>query len=64
MRIGISGLFRIPEVPLPDPLPKGTPWGAVIFARVVTYLAWGIGVGIAGAVCVGIPLALWILLGD
>jgi hypothetical protein len=58
---GISGLFLMPDAPVADPLPRGTPWGAVILARVVTYLAWGVGVGLAGAVCIGIPVALWLL---
>jgi hypothetical protein len=39
----------LPAAPAADPLPAGTPWPAVILARVVTYLAWGLGVGLATA---------------
>jgi len=36
---------------LRDPLPKGTPWWAVLLTRVATLLAWGTAVALALGHC-------------
>jgi hypothetical protein len=60
-RVGLARLvaatLRPPDLHRSDPLPRHAPWGAVILARVVTYLAWAVSVAVVlGAVVVAIAV--------
>jgi hypothetical protein len=49
-RVGLVRLvavtLRPPDLHRSDPLPRHAPWGAVILARVLTYLAWAVSVAV------------------
>lgn len=52
-------LLRPPDLHRSDPLPRHAPWGAVILARVATYLAWAISVAVVlGAIVVAVSIVM------
>jgi hypothetical protein len=67
-RVGLVRLvvatLRPPDLQRSDPLPRHAPWGAVILARVATYLAWAVSVAVViGTVVLAIAVVtgrLWI----
>jgi hypothetical protein len=42
----VAATLRPPDLHRSDPLPRHAPWGAVILARVATYLAWAVSVAV------------------
>jgi hypothetical protein len=60
----VAAALRPPDLHWSDPLPRHAPWGAVILARVATYLAWAVSVAVViGTVVLAIAVVtgrLWI----
>jgi hypothetical protein len=52
-----------PDLHRTDPLPRHAPWGAVILARVVTYVAWALSVALVILVIGATILAVGIVTG-
>jgi hypothetical protein len=42
----VAGALEPPDLHRTDLLPPGAPWAAVILARVATYVAWAVSVGL------------------
>jgi hypothetical protein len=67
-RVGLARLIattlRPPDLHRSDPLPRHAPWGAVILARVATYLAWAVSLALViGAVMLAVAVVtgkLWL----
>jgi hypothetical protein len=61
----VVATLRPPDLHRTDPLPRHAPWGAVILARVATYLAWALSVAVViGAVIVAVAVVtgnLWVM---
>jgi hypothetical protein len=60
----IAATLRPPDLHRSDPLPRHAPWGAVILARVATYLAWAVSLALViGAVMLAVAVVtgkLWL----
>jgi hypothetical protein len=53
----VAATLRPPDLHRSDPLPRHAPWGAVILARVVTYLAWAVSLAVViGALVLAIAV--------
>jgi hypothetical protein len=68
--VGRAGLLRLiakalepPDLHRTDPLPRYAPWGAVILARVVTYVAWALSVALVILVIGATVLAIGLVTG-
>jgi hypothetical protein len=61
----VAAALKPPDLHRSDPLPRHAPWGAVILARVATYLAWALSVAVViGAIVLAIAVVtgkLWLV---
>jgi hypothetical protein len=60
----VAAALRPPDLHRSDPLPRHAPWGAVILARVATYLAWAVSLAVViGTMMLAVALVtgkLWL----